>query len=373
MIDPYVDPGSGVLWNHFDLDDEERLARIERVVSFDAMTRILAAEVDMPRADLEALQSVHYELFHEVYPFAGQLRTVEVSKTEARLSGRSVRYAVPDVIEAAVADGARAVRSADICEGSSPAAWRRLAEGFAAIWRAHPFREGNTRAVMVLAETYLRGRGVAVDFEILSRDPKETRDLFVKAAEGYGHGVGDLLLEARRSYRLRSHPVFGLLSSDAADMLRAAAGGRDVPSRLASEGDVVRGRLLFVEDGIAVLETPRGFVGFDAAFVPRKAMPGERLSLWVDLASDRREGDEASVDLEALAAIRRVLLSDPDGISVDPSAPGMMTYDFADSRMRDFADANPRLVSRVAMRILGVTEIENWNEWARAYGAAGGP
>jgi cell filamentation protein len=77
--DPYLDPASGVLINRLDIADEDTLEQTEAAF---AATR--SYELSHRRLkggfDLAHLQAIHRYLFGDVYGWAGQLRTIDISK-----------------------------------------------------------------------------------------------------------------------------------------------------------------------------------------------------------------------------------------------------------------------------------------------------
>lgn len=79
--DPYVYPGTAVLRNYPGIRDPDELqARETRVVAFRSAK--LAVEPLPGSYDLQHLQAFHRSLFGDLYPWAGQLRTVAIAKTQ---------------------------------------------------------------------------------------------------------------------------------------------------------------------------------------------------------------------------------------------------------------------------------------------------
>jgi cell filamentation protein len=74
--DPYVYPGTRVLRNRLNLRDADDLDRIERLHTSNRMLE------PIPRGnfDLDHLRAIHRHLFQDIYDWAGELRTVEISK-----------------------------------------------------------------------------------------------------------------------------------------------------------------------------------------------------------------------------------------------------------------------------------------------------
>jgi cell filamentation protein len=77
--DHYIDPESGVLKNRLGITDEASLEAAE--ADFVAeRSRELSQTPLKGRFDLAHLQAMHRHLFGDVYDWAGELRTVDISK-----------------------------------------------------------------------------------------------------------------------------------------------------------------------------------------------------------------------------------------------------------------------------------------------------
>lgn len=74
--DPYLYPGTTVLRNKLGLRDPDELDRVERRM---VQLRIQRG-VPGGQFDLAHLRAIHRHLFEHVYDWAGELRTLEISK-----------------------------------------------------------------------------------------------------------------------------------------------------------------------------------------------------------------------------------------------------------------------------------------------------
>ena len=74
--DPYVYPGTSVLRNRFGLTDAADLDRVERLHT----TNRSLEPIPRGSFDLAHLRAIHRHLFQDIYDWAGELRTVEISK-----------------------------------------------------------------------------------------------------------------------------------------------------------------------------------------------------------------------------------------------------------------------------------------------------
>lgn len=81
MIDPYVDPETGVLRNRLGITDPDQLKEVEAGVSAAAIN-VLRVESLPGSYDLEHLQAFHRRIFGRLYPWAGEIRAVAIAKTD---------------------------------------------------------------------------------------------------------------------------------------------------------------------------------------------------------------------------------------------------------------------------------------------------
>jgi cell filamentation protein len=172
--DPYLDLRTGVLRNRLGLTDPVALAAAE--ADFTA-ARLAGLELrPVPGGyDLPHLQAFHWHVFGDVYPWAGQLRTVALGK------GRP--FCPPDELEDRAAalfgdlarDGhLRGRDRADFVAG--------LAELLAGINDLHPFREGNGRTQRAFLGQLAREAGRRIRW--IALDPAENVRASVAAHEG---------------------------------------------------------------------------------------------------------------------------------------------------------------------------------------------
>ncbi len=77
----YPPPDHRTLRNLFDEHDPAVLARLEYVETVERQRELAAGEVVIARTyNSEHLRAIHRHLFQDVYPWAGQYRTVNISK-----------------------------------------------------------------------------------------------------------------------------------------------------------------------------------------------------------------------------------------------------------------------------------------------------
>jgi cell filamentation protein len=133
--DPYVYPGTAVLRNKLGLKDPARLDQIERLIVTQRITE------GAPRGDfdLNHLRAIHRHLFQDLYDWAGEIRTVEITK-----SGQL--FQLRRFIEVGWADIHKRLSAADFLTHLEPTAFAAAAGKILGdINYVHPFREGNGR------------------------------------------------------------------------------------------------------------------------------------------------------------------------------------------------------------------------------------
>ena len=82
--DLYVYPGTNVLCNRLDIRRADELDRIERRLA----TQRSREGAPGGAFDLRHLQAIHRHLFQDIYDWAGQIRTVEISKNGSQFQFR---------------------------------------------------------------------------------------------------------------------------------------------------------------------------------------------------------------------------------------------------------------------------------------------
>lgn len=133
FVDPYVLPGTDVLRNKLGLRRQEELDRAERLFV------VVRARGGVPTGDfdLRHLRAIHHYLFQDVYEWAGEIRTVNISK------GSSAFQAFV-FIETGIAHVHSSVRRAKYLRNLSPAAFAmEAAPVLSDLNYCHPFRVGN--------------------------------------------------------------------------------------------------------------------------------------------------------------------------------------------------------------------------------------
>lgn len=144
------------LENKLGIRDAAELARVEESLSKKkAVWLFESGTLDrLPVGTFASLQSIHHFLFEDIYPFAGQLRTVNLAKG-------NFRFAPLMYLEAALANIDKMPQST----------FDEIVEKYVEMNIAHPFREGNGRSTRIWLDLMLKkGIGQVVDWSRVDKE-----------------------------------------------------------------------------------------------------------------------------------------------------------------------------------------------------------
>ena len=139
MDDPYLEQDNTCPSNRFGLTDSVELQRRETPL---ALRRLLELSVRPIEAtfDTEHLQAIHRYIFQDVYSWAGEIRSVGISKP-------GTSFPPPQFLRRTLVNLFFQLASEGVLRNLPPSIFaRRAAYYLGEINAIHPFREGNGRA-----------------------------------------------------------------------------------------------------------------------------------------------------------------------------------------------------------------------------------
>lgn len=129
------------------------------------------------------LISIHRRIFEDCFKFAGQLRTVEITKKEWVLGGEaSVSYHPSFDLRNAIEHDLAKEKEYDYSDKPISEVIQHLARFTADLWQIHPFREGNTRTTAVFLIKYLRSMGITATNDMFKEHSWYFRNSLVRAS-----------------------------------------------------------------------------------------------------------------------------------------------------------------------------------------------
>jgi cell filamentation protein len=178
VSDPYALP-NGTLRNKLGITDVAELSLAEAALAAVELA-LLDAEPLTGNYDLAHLQGFHQRIFGSVYPWAGELRTVEISKGTSFCPSINIASYAGGVFRELA--GNRYLRGLD-----RPAFVHALAELYGDVNAVHPFREGNGRTLRAFLAQLARDAGYTLSWEDM--DGQEN----ITASVASFNGSSDLL------------------------------------------------------------------------------------------------------------------------------------------------------------------------------------
>ncbi len=194
FVDPYKDPAGDILRNKVGLRSAEALKVFEYEQSA-ARAVDLRQQPIQGKFDLEHLKAIHKALFQDVYDWAGETRSINISK-----GGSSFTKAGHiETIAARLADNLAKDRHLQGLPKNKFV--DRLAHHYAE-WNAlHPFREGNGRATREFIGQLARGAGYELDQTRIDKVKGEWNLAAKLSFQGELGPIKDLFAEAVRPLR----------------------------------------------------------------------------------------------------------------------------------------------------------------------------
>lgn len=180
MADPYLYDDVPVLRNALGIKEEKTLDFIEAEQS--RVNMMLLYEQGFQNFSPEGLKAIHRFLFGDLYDWAGEYRIINIEKREKLLAGRSVWYSNDEAIADDLSSAFQRMKEQDWQTLSKEAFVSELARCFSKIWQVHPFREGNTRTVVMMLTFFVEHYGYSMDQELLAESAGYVRDSFVMAS-----------------------------------------------------------------------------------------------------------------------------------------------------------------------------------------------
>lgn len=161
--DPYTYPGTDVLRNIPDIRDPQQLATFEANATTARLIELDASPL-VGRFDAGHLKAIQRHIFQDVYRWAGQFRTVNISKG-GHLFGVAafVEPALQDVLRKL--SGERFLKGLDLQNFATRAAYY-----MGEINAIHPFRDGNGRAQREFIRELAIHAGFRIDWSKVTRE-----------------------------------------------------------------------------------------------------------------------------------------------------------------------------------------------------------
>jgi len=184
--DVYCYPRSSVLRNKLGLKVQDQLDQYEAEMTTLRLVELQEKPIN-GHFDLDHLQRLHFHIFQDVYDWAGQIRTVDISRGVSR-------FAHAQYIESAAKTlFANLEKENWLKELSIDAFSFRAAHYLSEINVLHPFREGNGRAQRAFITQLCKAAGYDLDYSDLEQN--ELFNAMKEAFQGNEYKIAQILRE----------------------------------------------------------------------------------------------------------------------------------------------------------------------------------
>lgn len=130
------------------------------------------------------LKNIHKFLFKDIYDFAGQYRTYNITKKEDILNGDTVKYVNYQDIESYFEYDFKEEKDFDYSKVNNDELLLHIAKFTSSIWQVHAFGEGNTRTTAVFIEKYLNTMGFNINNDMFKNNSLYFRNSLVRSNYG---------------------------------------------------------------------------------------------------------------------------------------------------------------------------------------------
>jgi len=173
-------PGTTVLINKLDIRDEETLREAETLVTFINASKLEQHPLE-GAFDFEHYKAIHHFLFSDLYGWAGQIRTVNISK-------KGTRFTLAENIERQAELIFKRLKDCNYFKGLRHGEFvEEIVDFYCVTNELHPFREGNGRTQRAFLTQLIRNAGYDINFADMDTE------LLMIATIQSAQGVTDLL------------------------------------------------------------------------------------------------------------------------------------------------------------------------------------
>lgn len=164
----YCYPNSNTLKNKLNIKDPEKLRNAERDLTYKRMMQLESGEVKLKINDktfgVKQLQDIHKHIFQDVYPWAGQFRTVDIAKSNLFCRVMFMNDQLNYVM--------RQLKADNYLQGITDKTemGNKLGYYLSEINAVHPFREGNGRTQRMFIQELAHQNGYHIDYSKINKE-----------------------------------------------------------------------------------------------------------------------------------------------------------------------------------------------------------
>lgn len=182
MKDPYLYPGTNVHINIANIQDKQKLK--EYTAKQFALSMLNLQKQNFEITSSKDLLTLHKILFKNVFEWAGKIRIMNVTRSEFILGDNTVEYADYSMILRELDQIDYKYIKADWNNFTREEFIDNISNMIVSLWVIRPFREGNTRTLIVFLDLFIKKYGYEINMEEFSKIAPEIRNALVWATIG---------------------------------------------------------------------------------------------------------------------------------------------------------------------------------------------
>ncbi|WP_375642733.1 MULTISPECIES: Fic/DOC family protein, partial [unclassified Bartonella] len=184
-VDPYTDAETGVMYNRFGIKDKATLKSVESTLTYARSLELKRTPI-RGKFDLNHMKDIHKKLFGDVYEWAGEIRSIDITKGGCLFAyHHQIESYTPKITQQLAKE--QYLRGLDADKFSQRAGYY-----MGEINALHPFREGNGRTQREFIGQLAREAGYNINWDCI------TREEMTKASIEALYGTSELLSELIR-------------------------------------------------------------------------------------------------------------------------------------------------------------------------------
>lgn len=165
MTDYFVE-GGDTLENKLHISDPKQLREAEENAFSDAVADILDQDFSNTEFGFEFLKYLHGLLFGAIYPFAGQARTVNITKADS-----DIPFCMADYITTEAARIFSDLKSKNYLQDTPEEQFANsIAELATELNALHPFREGNGRTIRLYLQLLASKANYLISYDLVGHE-----------------------------------------------------------------------------------------------------------------------------------------------------------------------------------------------------------
>lgn len=178
MRDPYLYENVPVLKNKLGICSQDLLDEAEADYVVYRLKDLVCHPL-MGDYHTDHLLKMHQVIFQDIFEWAGKPRTIAIYKEEDVLGGMSVEYSDPFDIRQDIHHVLADMREKPWNQMDRKTKVREFCSSLAALWKIHPFREGNTRTTITFCCQFADENGFPLNRKLFEKNARYVRTALV--------------------------------------------------------------------------------------------------------------------------------------------------------------------------------------------------